>query len=140
MKNHLITLIPALVAIAATALPVHGQSMPNFGAGINAMVRNQIMMQKQGDAMARAAAMRYYRYALALRRMGYKGDIPTGVTTESLNAANSALQNAGANYVRNSQINMQKTWNSIDDTNAAITRGCQTTPNPALNIRVRVCP
>lgn len=137
MKKQILTIVATLALMTGV---VRAQSMPNFGAGMTGLIQQQLKFQKQGDAMARAAAMRYYQYALALRKQGYKGAIPTGVTTDSLNAANTALQNAGTRYIQNSQINAQKTWNSVDDTNAAITQGCSTTPNPGTNTRTRVCP
>jgi hypothetical protein len=137
MKKQMLAIVATLVLMTGVA---RAQSMPIVGAGMTGLIQQQLRPQKQGNATARAAAMRYYQYALALRKKGYKGAIPTGVTTDSLNAANSALQQAGTNYIQGSRINAQKTWNSIDDTNAEITQGCSTTPNPGTNTRTRVCP
>jgi hypothetical protein len=137
MKKLIFTIVATLVLMTGVA---RAQSMPNVGAGMTGLIQQQLRLQKQGDSMARAAAMRYYQYALALRKQGYQGPIPTGVTTQSLNDANTALQRAGASYIQNSRINAQKTWNSIDDTNAAITQGCSTTPGPGPYVRTRVCP
>ncbi len=102
-------------------------------------IRTQQMMQSIGDANAMAAARAYYNYMLRLRQMGYTGpSLPTGVTAQSLSAANQRLQQAMSNYTYGSMINSQRTYNAIDATNAAITRGCQTFYGPYG--RYQVCP
>lgn len=86
MKHRLLILIAPLIAAAALApAPVAAQNL-------NQMIQNQINMQRMGDQTAMAGARTYYNYALQLRRMGYTGPIPTGVTAESLNATNQQLQ------------------------------------------------
>lgn len=125
MKHQLLTLIAALTVAAALA-PTHvaAQTMP--ASNLNQMIQNQVRMQQWGDRNAMAAARAYYLYALRLRRMGYQGPIPTGVTAGSLNAANQALAQAGQNYIQNTQNNMNRTWDATTSTNNAITRGCAT--------------
>jgi hypothetical protein len=123
VKKRMMTLIAVMIAAAAiTARPTAAQMMPP--SNFNQMVQNQIRMQQIGDQMARNAARAYYLYALRLRQMGYKGEIPTGVTAQSLNAANQAAAQAGSNYIQNSQANMHRTWDAITSTSNAITRGC----------------
>jgi hypothetical protein len=69
-----------MVAAAALApAPVAAQDI------INQTVQNQSDIQRTDDTKAAAAAQAYYNYALQLRRMGYTGPLPAGVTPEFLN-------------------------------------------------------
>lgn len=120
MNYRMLTLIAALIATAAVA------PRPAAAQNLNQMIQNQVRMQQIGDQMAMSAARAYYNYALQLRKQGYTGPIPTGVTTQSLNAANQALMQAGTNYVQNGQKNMIRSSDAITSTNNAITRGCET--------------
>jgi hypothetical protein len=88
-------------------------------------IRNQMMYQAQGNAYARAAAQAYYNYMLRLRAMGYTGpSLPTGVTAQSLQAANQRLQQSYDAYNRSSAINSQRTSNAINDWDMRAIRGC----------------
>src|ERR1017187_6911112 len=107
MKLRLLTLIAPLMVVAVLApRPAAAQTMAQ-------MIQNQVRMQQTGDRMAMNAARAYYQYALRLRRSGYTGPIPTGVTTNSLNAANQALEQAGRNNVQSTQRNMVRTQDAI---------------------------
>jgi hypothetical protein len=117
MKTQLLTSL-ALLAVAALA------PRPAAAQNMNQMIQNQVRMQQIGNQMAMAAARNYYNYALQLRRQGYTGQIPTGVTTQSLNATNQALMQQGMNNVRSNQTNSRITSDAITSTNNAITRGC----------------
>ncbi|MGA2596780.1 MAG: hypothetical protein ABSH09_07265 [Bryobacteraceae bacterium] len=118
MKHRLLILIAPLIAAAALApAPVAAQNL-------NQMIQNQINMQRMGDQTAMAGARTYYNYALQLRRMGYTGPIPTGVTAESLNATNQQLQQQMQSNFQRTQQNMRATWDATTSTSNAITRGC----------------
>jgi hypothetical protein len=118
MKSRVLTLIVALV-MAATLTPV-----PAAAQSLNQMIQNQVRMQQWGNQQAMAAANAYYQYALRLRRMGYTGPIPTGVTSQSLQAANQALMQAGTNYVQSTQNSFNRMHDQVTSTSNAITHGC----------------
>ncbi|HZU28189.1 MAG TPA: hypothetical protein VFA04_21850 [Bryobacteraceae bacterium] len=160
MKDY--TLAPvATLALAMSMVTTHARPLPNIGAGMKALLRKEARLQKKGDAMARAAAVRTHRYVQILEKESLRAQAPVnagapigmpsgavpavmppmpvdgGANVQPLNAANTRLQNTGATYIRNSGVNAVRNANAIDDTNAAITQGCQTTPGP---YRTRVCP
>jgi len=123
MKRFLLTLTAAL---GLTAILAPGTaSAQTLNMDMSWGIRNQMMYQQQGDANARAVAAAYYNYMLRLRRMGYTGpSLPTGVTTQSLQAANQRLQQAYDAYNHSSMINSQRTSNAVNDWTMRAIRGC----------------
>lgn len=118
MKHRLLILIAPLIAAAALApAPVAAQSL-------NQMVQNQINMQQWSVQNSMAAARTYYNYALQLRRMGYTGPIPTGVTADTLNATNQQLQRQMQSNFQQTQQNMIRNWDAATSAGRAITGGC----------------
>lgn len=138
MKKHLRTLIGTLGLMAAlTSTEAAAQAPPmDMSWGI----RSQIQAQQQGDAMARATAMAYYRYMLQLRRMGYTGpSLPTGVTPETLRNSMQRLQQSMDAYHASSAANSNRTSNAINNWDYRVLRGCQLVVD-AYGYQRMVCP
>jgi len=123
MKRTLLT-IAAAVAITA-GLTTPKASAQTLNMDMSWGIRNQMMYQAQGEAAARAAAAAYYNYMQRLRQMGYTGpSLPTGVTPQTLQAANQRLQQAYDSYNRSAANNSQRTSNAINDWTMQAIRGC----------------
>jgi hypothetical protein len=138
MKKHMLTLIGTLGLMAAlTSTKAAAQAPPmDMSWGI----RSQIQAQQQGDAMARATAMAYYRYMLQLRRMGYTGpSLPTGVTPETLRNSMQRLQQSMDAYHASSAANSNRTSNAIANWDYRVLRGCQLVVDAYGNQKM-VCP
>ena len=73
----LILIAPLVVAAALAPASVAAQDS-------NQMVQAQSNIQPVDNQKAAAAAQAFYKYALQLRRMGYTGPIPLGLSAESL--------------------------------------------------------
>lgn len=88
-------------------------------------IRAQMQYQAQGDAVARNAALTYYRYMQQLRAAGYTGpSLPTGVTNESLRASINAANQAGQAYNNAQFANSQRRSNTAYDYDMRAIRGC----------------
>ena len=138
MKKHMLTLIGTLGLMAAlTSTKAAAQAPPmDMSWGI----RSQMQAQQQGDAMARATAMAYYRYMLQLRRMGYTGpSLPTGVTPETLRNSMQRLQQSMDAYHASSAANSNRTSNAINNWDYQAIRGCQWVVD-AYGYQKMVCP
>jgi hypothetical protein len=124
MKKHMLTLIATLGLIAVLTSTTAFAQMPNMD--MSWAMRSQMQLQQQGDAVARATAMAYYRYMLQLRQRGYTGpSLPTGVTPETLRASAQRLQQSMDAYHASSAANSDRTSNAINNWDYRAVRGCQ---------------
>ena len=121
MKNLLLTLTVIGVA-ALTSATANAQMAPPMD--MSRMINAQLQMQQMGNQMARAAGQAYLKYAQGLRAQGYTGEIPTGVTTQSLNATNQMLMQQGMLNTQAWRQNFTTTTNAITGANNAITGHC----------------
>jgi hypothetical protein len=138
MKKHLLTLIIALSAMTTLTSSHAAAQMPNMD--MSWAIRSQMQYQAQGNAMARATAMAYYRYMLRLRAMGYKGpSLPTGVTPETLRASAQRLQQSMDAYHASSAANSNRTSAAVNNWDYRAVRGCSLATN-AYGQNYWVCP
>jgi hypothetical protein len=138
MKKQLLILVAALAVIALLTPCAASAQMPNMD--MSWAIRSQMQFQRQGDLNARRVAMMYYNYMLRLRKMGYTGpSLPTGVTPQSLAAANARLQQSYDAYNQSAQHNSDVTHNAVNNWDYQAIRGCwwSTKTNGE---RVMVCP
>lgn len=137
MKHQLLTLIAALAAMASlTSTPAAAQSAMNMSG----LIRQQMVYKAQGDAAARAAAIQYYNMMVRLRQQGYTGpSLPTGVTAESLQAANQQLQATMDRYHAASANNANRQSNAVKVWDYTAIRGCHVVVNTNTN-KTLVCP
>ena len=138
MKHHLLTLIATFGLMAVLAPSNAAAQAPPMD--MSWAIRQQMTLQAQGDAYARATAMAYYNYMAQLRRAGYTGpSLPTGVTADTLRAANERLQNTMDRYHQSSANNSNRRSNAVADWNYRAIRGCQLVTD-GRGYRYYVCP
>ena len=77
IRRILILIAPLVVAATLWTASLAAQDS-------NQTAQNQTNIQPMDDQEAAAAARAFYKYALQLRRMGYTGPLPLGLTPESL--------------------------------------------------------
>lgn len=77
------------------------------------MVQAQSNIQPVDNQKAAAAAQAFYKYALQLRRMGYTGPIPLGLSAESLK-----------DVPWRQCCSVSKEWGALPSTWDIITRDC----------------
>jgi hypothetical protein len=112
--------------------------MPNMD--MSGLMRQQMMLQQQGDAYAKSVAQAYYNYMLRLRQQGYTGpSLPTGVTADTLRASSQRLQDTMDAYHASSANNSNRRSNAAADYSYRAIRGCQMRTDANGN-RWYVCP